>query len=392
MRSTKFAIATSAASKRSPESTTASAGSASITASQVPIESRSPKISSALGAHQRRQRGIELLAAALPRHRGRRLDPADAVRDLDELGDLRDPRRQRDVVALQAARPAAPVPLLVGGAQRRRCTAPGSPSCSRAGRASSACWAIIVVHLAVAGESRTSSPTRKRCSGGLPAPSRRRPAAVGAQARQLVVVLARLQRDVVAEPLRLLVGVGVAADVDEQRRVVDDRPRLLVEPEPLGEPQRDQALPQDVLHRLPETEVDAERERGDQLGQPHAVAIGFPGHVMRRLRCREMRRSVPVQSRSPVARAVRAHARRLPRHAQRDGRRRRPAVAAGRPAHPPGRGGLGDRRLQPRRRQPAAERRVPGRPLRAQADALHRATRCSRSGRSRARWRRAAGR
>ena len=85
-----------------------------------------------------------------------------------------------------------------------------------------------------------------------------------------------------------------------------------------------------------------------------------------------MRRTPPVQSRAPVARALRSDARRLPRHAQRDGRRRRPAVAVGRPAHPHRRGGLGHRLLQPRRRQPAAERRVPGRPLRAQADALYR--------------------
>ena len=55
--------------------------------------------------------------------------------------------------------------------------------------------------------------------------------------------LRRLERDVVAEPLRLLVGVGVAADAEQQRRVVDGRARVLVQPEPLGETQRDQALP-----------------------------------------------------------------------------------------------------------------------------------------------------
>ena len=50
-----------------------------------------------------------------------------------------------------------------------------------------------------------------------------RAAAAARRLRELVVVLGRLQRDVVAEPLRLLVRVGVAADVDEQRRVVDGR-------------------------------------------------------------------------------------------------------------------------------------------------------------------------
>ena len=95
-----------------------------------------------------------------------------------------------------------------------------------------------------------------------------------------MVVLDRLQRDVVAEPLGLLVGVGVAADVDEQGGVVDDRALLLVEPESLGQPQRDQALPQHVLHRLPEAEVDAERERGHELRQPDLRAIDPAGHLL----------------------------------------------------------------------------------------------------------------
>ena len=98
-----------------------------------------------------------------------------------------------------------------------------------------------------------------------------------AHAAQFVVVLAGLQRDVVAEPLRLLVRVGVTADVDEQRRVVDVRARLLIESHPLGQAQRDQALAQDVLHRLPEPEVDAERQRRHQLGEANVRAIGV-GH------------------------------------------------------------------------------------------------------------------
>ena len=50
------------------------------------------------------------------------------------------------------------------------------------------------------------------------------------QTARLVVVLDRLHGDVVAEPLGLLTGVGVATDVDEQRGVVHDGPLLLVEP------------------------------------------------------------------------------------------------------------------------------------------------------------------
>src|SRR5439155_22822092 len=99
------------------------------------------------------------------------------------------------------------------------------------------------------------------------------------QASRLVVVLDRLERDVVAEPLRLLVRVGVAADVDEQRRVVDDRSVLLVEAETLRDAQRDQALAQDVLHWLTEPEIDPERERADELRQPDLSPIRLCGHT-----------------------------------------------------------------------------------------------------------------
>ncbi len=48
-------------------------------------------------------------------------------------------------------------------------------------------------------------------------------------------VLVGFYCDVVAEPFRLLVGIRVAADVDEQRRVVDGDPSLFVEPQAVGE-------------------------------------------------------------------------------------------------------------------------------------------------------------
>ena len=90
-----------------------------------------------------------------------------------------------------------------------------------------------------------------------------------ADAERLVLVLGRLERDVVTEPLGLFVRVGVAAHVDEQRGVVDRSPFDLVEAEQLAEAQGDQALTKDVLHRLPEPEVDAERQRRDEFGQPN---------------------------------------------------------------------------------------------------------------------------
>jgi len=90
------------------------------------------------------------------------------------------------------------------------------------------------------------------------------------EADHVDVASVHLQRDVVAEPLRLFVGVDVAAHPGDQAEVVDDRPRVLVEPESLGEPQCDQRLPHHVLHRLAEAQVGPERDHRDQLGQPDA--------------------------------------------------------------------------------------------------------------------------
>ena len=113
--------------------------------------------------------GIELLAAALAGERRRRLDPADAVRDLDELRELRDPRRERDAFALDAVRASRARPTARRPLPSASSTSSGSPSCSPSARASAACWAIMP-STSRWPESANSSPTRKRCSGGLPAP------------------------------------------------------------------------------------------------------------------------------------------------------------------------------------------------------------------------------
>jgi len=113
------------------------------------------------------------------------------------------------------------------------------------------------VDVAVAGERELQPEPEavQRRAPGAQVPHARRG---HAQAARLVVELDRLERDVVAEPLGLLVGVGVAAHADQQRGVVHDRPFVLVEADALGQAQRDQALSEHVLHRLPEPEIDPE--------------------------------------------------------------------------------------------------------------------------------------
>ena len=108
----------SAASNRSPEITTASAGSAAITASQVRIESRSPRIVAAFAHSSADSAGSNCLP---DRSRASDLaasNAADTVRDLDVLGELGDPCCRGDLIALRPARPAASVPVLVRRSDR----------------------------------------------------------------------------------------------------------------------------------------------------------------------------------------------------------------------------------------------------------------------------------
>ena len=235
-----------------------------------------PKISSARAQTRSDRGGIELPAAAFAREGPCGVDPSDAMCDLHELRQLRDPRGDRDVLALQLARPPAPVPPLVGPAQRVEHLA-GQPELRAQRPRQPGVLVDHVIHFAVARERELEPHPEpvQRWVAGSHQPQRGRG---GPQAAcVVVVVLPRLQGDVVAEPLGLLMGVGMAAHVDQQRRVVHDRPLARVEPCPLGQAQRDQALAQDMLHGLPEAEVDSERERRDELRQPDVRAIR-PAH------------------------------------------------------------------------------------------------------------------
>jgi len=77
-------------------------------------------------------------------------------------------------------------------------------------------------------DTANSNPTRKRCKGGLPLPTSRKEASAA-----------------------------------------HDRALLGVETDPLSQPQREQTLSQDMLHRLPKAQVDAERQRRDQVSEPY---------------------------------------------------------------------------------------------------------------------------
>ena len=228
------------------------------------------------GAQQRGQVRVKLLARSPAGHRGGPGHAADPVRHLHELGELGDPGRDRDRAALQRARPAVPVPLLV---RRADPGADGAGQLELLGQRPRQLGVLgdHPAQLAMPGEGELQpdpEPVQRRVAR----PDQPHGRQHAAHAAELMGVLAGLERDVVAEPLRLLVRVGVTAHVDQQGRVVNRHPVLLTQTRLVGQPQRDQALPQDVLHRLAEPEVDAERQRRDQFGQPGARTAGPLSH------------------------------------------------------------------------------------------------------------------
>ena len=96
-----------------------------------------------------------------------------------------------------------------------------------------------------------------------------------ARAAGLMVILERPERDIVTKPFGLFVSVGVATDVHQKSRVVDRRTLFFVEPQKVCQTNRDDALAQDVLHRLAKTKIHAERKGADQLRQTNWGGIGL---------------------------------------------------------------------------------------------------------------------
>jgi hypothetical protein len=195
-----------------------------------------------LGVEHISQVRVELLAPLVADERPGGLHPADAVGHLDVLSDGGEPGRYRHVVAAQLPRPPAAVPLLVRRVERLEGVGREPEILTEPAG-----------HLRVVRDHRVElMPARHGELGGEPdllhdaVVAGREPADRGERplrAVEPIGVLVGLEPDVVAEPLRLLVGVGVTAHVDQEGRVVDRDAVVLVDADAVGQAQRDQALP-----------------------------------------------------------------------------------------------------------------------------------------------------
>ena len=124
-----------------------------------------------VGAQGGRQRRVELQAGTLLGQLERRVVAAQPVRDLDELRELRQARCERDRIAGQTFWPPLPVPLLV---RRTDCFLHGLRQAQPLGQGHrhGRVPGNHPVEVCDGRRSRNSTPTRKRCKGGLPLPIR----------------------------------------------------------------------------------------------------------------------------------------------------------------------------------------------------------------------------
>ena len=228
------------------------------------------------GTERLHQARVELGAAALPGDRHRRVHSVCAVEGHHHVGEVHHARRQHDLLALQCRRHALAVPAL-------ECLSHACPHLRREAERSRQLGrghAVVLDGLAraqpVADElDPQASPLRQAAAGTEVAQGEQ----LAGHARHVRRAGVGLERQVVPEPLRLLVGVDVATDPRDQARVVDEPPCLLVEAQALGEPQRDQRLAQPVLQRLAHPQIGPERDHRDQLGEPDASPCRRSRHV-----------------------------------------------------------------------------------------------------------------
>ena len=213
------------------------------------------------GVHDRR---VELRAAPLAGDRGGGRNTARPMEDLDDVGKAHEPRGDGDVLSADLAGGALAVPALEGLSQAvPHVLAQSELRRELFGGRSMVVQDVLDVAPAVAEEGDTEPrAVQERTSRAEVLQHEPRPGVV--DEREV-----GFERQIVPEPLRLLVRVDVAAHPCEERGVVDRHALRFVQPDALTQAHRDQALAEDVLHGLPQPEVGAQRQDGEKLRTAH---------------------------------------------------------------------------------------------------------------------------
>lgn len=88
-----------------------------------------------------------------------------------------------------------------------------------------------------------------------------------------------LAADVVAKPLCLLGGIGMAVDIHHQPEVIRSFQLAVAGAHKLSHPQGDHRLPHAMRHRLSKTQVSRVRQRRHHLRDSDVVCFELDGHA-----------------------------------------------------------------------------------------------------------------
>ncbi len=228
-------------------------------------------------------RGVEMLAAAALHHLHRGRHAAGAVMNLGHVGQVRDPHLDGDLVAAGTRGQATAVVALEAEADRVLHAGTQSHPFGKQ-RGGGAMRVDEPGHVA-AGVHEQGGDGLQSLQQRLTAADVARQEAVVGQSGPVDLVGVPAHRDVVTEPLRELVGVGVASDPHDQRRVVHAVTLFTVQPEPVRDAGTDQRRTQHVFGGLPQTEIDRHGQRGQHFGParcagPGTVPGGRRGHAL----------------------------------------------------------------------------------------------------------------
>ena len=224
--------------------------------------------------------GIELPAAPVAHHGHGPLDAVRAVVNLDHVGELSDAHLNRDRLTVGAV--GRPPPSYRSNVNATAACTPGPRPIRSASRAAEVQCESITRESWPRALTKSVAIALSRCASGWARPTlltRNRHVRQPGPIDQIRVMA---YGDVVAEPPRVFVRVGMTADPHDQRRVVGAVPLLPAEPQSVGKPGRNQRRSEHVFGGLAETGIDRDRLCRQQL------------RTSRRLGCRRIwaRRSI----------------------------------------------------------------------------------------------------
>jgi hypothetical protein len=210
------------------------------------------------------------------------------VEDVDDLGQKRDPRQQRDLLAGEADRVAAAVPVLVEIEDRPRhgggkSHLPGDVGTAMAARLDEVALDIAAVHRQVQDRLQPGREARLHRGVGDDEAQHLRQAVVEQLGVALEVVIVG---DVeLADPR----GIAAAAEIFQEQRVVEVGELRHGQAEHLADMHADPAAAHAVTDGLAVGHVQRVAERADDLGQSKGRRIGgdvAKGHGQRPYRAR----------------------------------------------------------------------------------------------------------